>query len=128
MPSASGFVLGPLGKIGNSTMSCYFILADCLFVFFTIIGMTMSLTYRYTSIFPGRIKEIGTSRWMFFICLIIKLMIAIVVFIIAGKFLSLDYDTMTKIAIEFSPALSKFTNEPTFVSVGRESVFPIVIS
>ncbi|KAE9546928.1 hypothetical protein FO519_009860, partial [Halicephalobus sp. NKZ332] len=116
-PGVSGFVLGPLGKIGNSRMSCYFILADCLFVFFTIIGMTMSLTYRYTNIFPGTVKTIGTSKWMIVTCLIIQLAISILLCIIADKFFSLDHDTMARKAIEFSPALSKFTNEPSFVFV-----------
>ncbi|KAE9547050.1 hypothetical protein FO519_009738, partial [Halicephalobus sp. NKZ332] len=127
MPGAGGFVLGPLGKIGNSTMSCYFIFADCLFILFTIVGMTMSLTYRYTSIFPGRVKKIGTSRWMMFTFLVLQSIVGILICIIVGKFFSLDRDTMDKIAIDFSPVLSKFTKEPTFVIVDREFMFFIII-
>ncbi|KAE9548205.1 hypothetical protein FO519_008585 [Halicephalobus sp. NKZ332] len=127
MPSAGGFVLGPLGKIGNSTMSCYFILADCLFALFTVIGMTMSLVYRYTSIFPGRVKEIGTSKSMIAASLILQLVVTILICMIAGKFFSLDRDTMVRMAIEFSPVLSQFTNEPTFVLINREPIFLLII-
>ncbi|KAE9548204.1 hypothetical protein FO519_008584 [Halicephalobus sp. NKZ332] len=128
MPGTAGFILGPLGKIGGIKMTTYFFLVDCLFMLFTIIGMTMSLIYRYTSIFPGRTKEIGTSKWMIVTCLIIQLAISVLLCIIADKFLSLDHDTMARKAIEFSPALSKFTNEPTFVFIDREFGFPMVIA
>ena len=125
--TVSGFVLGPLGKIGNSKMSCYFVLIDCTFIFFMIAGMTMTLIYRYTSIFPGIIQTIGTSKWMIIACLTLQLFFAILISLVSRELFSFDHSTIIRKAIEFSPVLSRFADEPTIVFIDRKFVFPILI-
>ncbi|KAE9548640.1 hypothetical protein FO519_008152 [Halicephalobus sp. NKZ332] len=127
MPGVGGLIAGPLGKLGGSKMACYFLLSNCLLTLFTIVGMTMSLVYRYTSIFPGVVKKIGTSKWMIVTGLIIQLLLSILICFVAGKFLSIDHDTIVEKAIEFSPVLSRFANEPTFIMIDKNFGFPIII-
>ena len=87
----------------------------------------MSLIYRYTSIFPGVVQKIGTSKWMIGVSLLLQLILFIIICFITGEFFSFNHDVMVENAIKFSPVLAAFSNEPTLILIDREFIFPIAV-
>ena len=86
----------------------------------SIVGVSMSLSYRYFGLFPGKVKTICHSppMYCFFIAVHILLWILLIVCVI--QLTKVPQETMIQQALEFSPELQPFTNEKTFIFLSEE--------
>ncbi|KAE9551622.1 hypothetical protein FO519_005150, partial [Halicephalobus sp. NKZ332] len=121
-PAAAGIVLGPPRQSGSYKSSTVLVFVILNLAMLSVGGATITLAYRYAGLFPGWINVLFASKMSFIFYLLFHSGFVLFFTIMMIQFFIKEREEIIVDALNYSPALQKFTYEPSFIFFDKNIV------